>query len=727
MEIPVGCPESSPPIRICSSAEVKQDTPTEQIDSSKIESTDDAEQLQTSGSSPRKLKVDKVLGASEDAADTFGGATEPGLEGDTDTKSEDPCRKISSFGDVSAVESVGKSGIDNCMAANDHRSAIACRVKEGGNCSTDESGTFLSRIEGVGEIDRVEEHISEKSVDHPAEFSESGRDHEVVPHRSDSDLDYDNLDPIEVARLVAIEVKREVDCREQSGSSSDRVPGDEIQQPDSADSASGPQSLAQEEESPGEVPTAPDLSPEASSHREDEPAVSAGSSEAEPINGAPEMECSQVTDVAQELPANPEKGVCNFDLNEEVCSDDVDRPENPSSIPVSAARTAAAPGVSVAAPQFEGGLGWKGSAATSAFHPASPCQNPEADKAHSTGGSNSSSKPRDGFLDIDLNVDESVAGKTTDSLLQKQIPVSSGLRSGESSVEASPRRSGRIELDLNRASGDGDASSDWRTEGLVLHQRNAHDSQSPSSSSSKQPFLRNIDLNLNDQPSFMNESSAHPLLSQNFNTPGVKRSDDSVISIMGMRVEVNRKDPQSLPLLNGSLEPTVDVNFGRTGGLLGMGSDVPYTHSPVYGYNGLASGPTLSFSSAMYGPVGLIPYMDSRGTPVVPQVMGSAPVLPPMFSHPPFLMGMTDTTASNGAGPSRNRFDLNSNLLEGGNIETGGLRQFFISGQPRLVDDHFNSTNSQASTSSGAGVKRKEPDSGREAYPTIRHNPPPWI
>ncbi|CDP07380.1 unnamed protein product [Coffea canephora] len=724
METHACCPESSSPIQICSSTVVKQDTPIEQISGSRLEYTSDAEQHQKIGSAPKKLDVDKDSGVSEDAANAVGGASESGLQGNTDTEIQDPCRKTSSLGDVSAVKSGGKSGINDCTAANDHRSTVVR-----GKCGTDECGTFLSRIEGVREIDRVEEHISDESEDHPAEFSESGRDPKVVPNRSDTDLDYDNFDAIEVARLVAIEVKREVDCRENSGSSSDRVPGGEIQQPDSPDSACGPQIHAQED-SAGEVPTAPDLAAEASSLREEERATSAGSLDAERINGAPEMECSQVTDVAQELPANPERGLCNFDLNQEVCSDDVDRPENPSSMPisiVSASRAAAAPGMPVAPLQFEGALGWKGSAATSAFRPASPRRIPEADKAHSTGGSNSSSKQRDGCLDIDLNADESLYEKPTDPLLQKQIPVSSGLPSGESSVEASPRRLERIELDLNRVSDDGVAPSDWRTEGLVLHQRNGYQSQSPSSSSSsRQPSLRNIDLNLSDQPSSMNDSSDHPFLSklsQSFNAPGAKRSDDSVISIMGMRVEVNRKDPQSLPSLNGRrLEPALDANVGRTGGLLGP--TVPYTHSPVYGY----SGPTVAFTSAMYGPGGPIPYMlDSRGTPI-PQVMGSAPALPPVFSHQPILLGMTGTTpALNGAGPPRNSFDLNSGLiLEGGNRDTGSLRQYLSPGQPRLMDDPFNSTNSQASTSSGAGVKRKEPDSGWEIYPSIRHNPPPW-
>ncbi|KAL3505413.1 hypothetical protein ACH5RR_035254 [Cinchona calisaya] len=751
MKTPVCYPESSPSVKGCSSPELRKDSPTEQIDLSKLKSADDTERLQESGSSPEKLDADKVSGtsvdraltSSEDATNALDCATGPGLQAHTGAKSKDLCVKTSSFNDVHVVESAGKRGISDCGAGNDYRSTVVFRNKEGGNFSIDESGTFLSRMEGVGEIDRVEDHVSDKSDDHhvsdksddlPINFAETelhSKDPEVIQKKSDTDLDYD-IDALEVARLVAIEVEKEVNFREHSSCSSDRVPGGEIQHPDSPVSTHGPQSYVQEDSSE-EVPTAPDLSAQASPPREEEPAVSSGSLDDEPINGAQEMEYSQVTDVAQELPSNTGKGVCNFDLNQEVCSEDVDRLEKPISTPisiVSASRAAAAPGLPIVPLQFEGALGWKGSAATSAFRPASPRRIPEADKTHSTGGSNSSSKQRHGCLDIDLNIDESVEEKITDSLLEKQIPVSSGLPSGESSVEASSRRSERIELDLNRASDDGDAPSDWRTEGLVLHQRNGNNSQSPSSSSSsKQPSLKNIDLN--DQPSFANESSGHPFLSklsQSFlNAPCVKRSDESVISIMGMKVEVNRKDfvPQPLPLLNGR-SPEPDVNLAKSGGLLGMGSAVPFTHSPLYGYNGLASGATMAFSSAIYGPSGPIPYMlDSRGAPVAPQVMGSASALPPVFSHTPFMMSMSGTPVSKGAVPSQNSFDLNSGMiLDGGNRDTGGLRQLLNPGQTRLMDDHLKS-NSSASTSSGGGLKRREPESGWEPYP-FKHNPSPW-
>ncbi|KAL3592989.1 hypothetical protein D5086_011629 [Populus alba] len=73
---------------------------------------------------------------------------------------------------------------------------------------------------------------------------------------------------------------------------------------------------------------------------------------------------------------------------------------------LSASRPAAASGSPVAPLRFEGthGCGWRGSAATSAFRPASPRKTSDGDKTLETGGSSNSSKRRQVCLDIDLNV-----------------------------------------------------------------------------------------------------------------------------------------------------------------------------------------------------------------------------------------------------------------------------------------------------------------------------------
>ncbi|KAI9191202.1 hypothetical protein LWI28_005063 [Acer negundo] len=40
-----------------------------------------------------------------------------------------------------------------------------------------------------------------------------------------------------------------------------------------------------------------------------------------------------------------------------------------------------------------------------------------------------------------------------------------------------------------------------------------------------------------------------------------------------------------------SLETAIDANNARAGGLLGLGPTVSYTHSPMFGYNGLTTAP----------------------------------------------------------------------------------------------------------------------------------------
>ncbi|KAK3004031.1 hypothetical protein RJ639_016750 [Escallonia herrerae] len=552
----------------------------------------------------------------------------------------------------------------------------------------------------------------------------SANDPGVVNKRSDTDNDYSMVDPLEVARQVAIEVEREVDCREPSCSSSEKILDGGTRQPNSPDSTNGrenqPIEVLLEEASTG-----PNLTVKASPV--EEPFGGAENQAAERGNiMTNELESSQVTEAAQEPEANANRGFCGFDLNEEVCSEELDCTMNSMSTPisvVSASRAAAATELPAAPLQFEGTLGWKGSAATSAFRPASPRRIPEVDKT-------SSSKQRQDYLDIDLNVAEVVDDKIADLMSGRQIPTSSGLPSRESSVEASPRRSDRLDLDLNLVGDGGDAPSDWRIERRLFRHGNGHQSPSPSSSSSSMhPSLRNFDLN--DQPSSLD----HLYLgksSQNLYASGGRRPEDCVISIMGARVGVRQNDivPQTLPILNGRFsDPAVDATSARLGGILGMGSAMPYAHSPVYGYNGLTPGPTLPFTPTMYVPGGPMSYMvDARGAPVGPQILGPASAFPPPFAQPPFIMSMSDAlSGSNGAGPSRHNFDLNAGLMmEGGNREAASLRQLFNPGQQVIsLDDHMRA-NSQPSSSSGGG-RRKEPDGGWEPYQSnVKRLHPPW-
>lgn len=211
-------------------------------------------------------------------------------------------------------------------------------------------------------------------------------------------------------------------------------------------------------------------------------------------------------------------------------------------------------------------------------------------------------------LNFDLNVSEAGDNKIADSIGEKQIPIPSGLRSWESSLEVSLRKEETLQLDLNLVS-DG---SEYQTL-----------SRSSSSSSSMQPASRIFDLN--DQPFFLNDSSSHQYFGksfQNLNASDLK-ADENVISLMGTRIEVN---PKNLVPHTPSWK---DVSLSREG---------PNVHLPIFGYNGLTLGPT--------GPIQYI------AAPVAPQLMTA-------FSQPPFIMGPLSVPN----GPGAHNFDLNSALM----------------------------------------------------------------
>ncbi|PWA84439.1 transcription factor IIS [Artemisia annua] len=492
---------------------------------------------------------------------------------------------------------------------------------------------------------------------------------------SDMELDYGMVDPLELARQVANEVERDVSSREESCSTSTN---ENLHQSTGMEVSSKPEPV------PGPEPA---QSPKGSP------------SSAVPMNDVKTLDIpvAQIPEVAQESAHSPEKGFSGFDLNEEFPSEETETncPVDPISTPisvVSASRAAAADGLPVAPLQFEGSLGWKGSAVTSAFR-----RIPEVEKTFSSSSSHNNSNQRLNQFEFDLNVSEGSDDKMEDFLSRDKIEEPS-----------------KLQLDLNSL-GDGDAgiiSLDWKRDGRIasLRQNGPQSPSVSSSSSSMQPSYKNIDLNLNDHSATPHNTSLdNSFLGKLFNN----KRDESVISLFGTQVEVSRKDympPHHHPQPNGRItEPSVDFSLGRPGTGLGLGPSMPYPNLPPYGYghNGFTMGP-------MYAPPGAIPYMvDSRGAPIVPSI-------PPTFSQPtqPFLFNMGGAGApsgSNGAGPSRSSLDLNSGFMnEMGNRENnGGLRQFF--------------NHNQASSSSGIGGKREEPDGGWELFPiNYKHQQPPW-
>ncbi|KAL8514746.1 hypothetical protein ACS0TY_013724 [Phlomoides rotata] len=650
-----------------------------------------------------KMSKGRSTNSSSDDFEEMKAVTELSSQRNSTAGDKSSCDEVLSCIDSRTTDSGGKGVKDEVCGSNQYRNSREFIAKERGDfshymlprSSSNEKSwghkdlrASPSGIEDEGKTNAFNLHGSDRANNYTfhKKLMDSGPDR-AGSKKSDVEIDYGLVDPLEVARQVAMEVEREyVDYREPSCSSSEKLPESNTRPPNSSDSVSQSRSGGG---SPMKVGNEPN-SPEESSPTQEASATSSEDLDAEQADATQDMATSQVTEVAQEA-ADEEKGLCNLDLNQEVTLEDSDRPRNQFSAPVSivsASRAAAVPAQPSAPLQFEGNLGWKGSAVTSAFRPA--------------GGSSSSSKQRQGFLDFDLNVAENIDPKT-----------------GESSAETSSRKSEHLALDLNHTSDDSGSTLDWRI-GQFLPQHHNHPLLS-----SKQP-IRNIDLN--DQPSYHNDSSANTYLSpvsRNFNVSRGANSDETVISIMGTRVEVNRKDfiSQTPPLPNGRTpELAFDVNLRGAGNFLGIGSALPYTHSSMYGYNNIAPGPSMPFSS-IYGSGGPIPYMvDSRGQHVIPQIVGSAPAA---FSQPPFVLNMNSSTPSNGAGPSRSSFDLNSGMLmESGSKDPSGFGLFLNSAQVRSVDEQLR-PHPQPILTSVIGGKRKEPENGWENYP-FKHYTPPW-
>ncbi|XP_010935092.1 uncharacterized protein [Elaeis guineensis] len=540
----------------------------------------------------------------------------------------------------------------------------------------------------------------------------------VLNQKSDLGLEYE-IDALEVARQVAIQVEREVVDYREPFSSSPEVNSGEMTGAYSPDVEEGKQDQSVIGEVNGNKSPAheKDHSGNASSLKED------GSGITENISTDPEkpeqgLESSKLNFSVQEPLGKSGGNRCIFDLNANISAGESDclvRPIHGVPVNVSApiavvAAPKGSPGLPVTPLHFGGELGWKGSAATSAFRPASPRRTPDGEKMHL------SPKQKPSFLGIDLNVAESEDDVANEPLSVKQLPASSGLPSGDSSIEVSSRRAERLMLDLNRL-GDEDAPTDLSSNWKIHPQIGDQSLSSPSSSSSRQNSMRDFDLN--DHPFFVDAGGSH-----NFDKPsceargtsGGSKLKEPVITIMGARVPVERKDRAN------------QVQHAFLGAGLNMKSGVaaravlPYSHlpPPAYGYTGLGTGPTMSIPPAYYVP-GNIPYMvDSKGVPVTRFLdpgLNGAP-----SARPPFLMSVTNAPASsNSYGVFRPGLDLNSGMVsvEGGGREGGSFKQFIWQGQNGLMEEQMR-TSSQPS-SSGMIPKRKQPDSGWEPSHAYGH------
>ncbi|XP_058098912.1 uncharacterized protein LOC131243523 [Magnolia sinica] len=560
---------------------------------------------------------------------------------------------------------------------------------------------------------------------------------EVDKRMSEMELEYGEDDALEVARLVARQVEREVvDYREPFCSSSTEKNLEE-ERPGSPDSVEGKQDeLMMEQLNDNETPMEQDSPGGGSSPKAKRLRIS-NSGNTEPEGRKHDSE-SPRSAVVQESGGHVDKSRCDFDLNEDVCTEEIEsllvpipNQANTLSAPIAVvAASKGAPSLPTTPLHFEGELGWRGSAATSAFRPASPRRTPDGEKTSLVESSSKNSKPRQNFLEFDLNVAERDSDAAIDLVTVKPIPASPGLPSGDSSMEVSSRRAERFKLDLNCIGDNDDACpfppSDWRVDGHFRHHQNGNHSPSPaSSSSSKHPSMRDFDLN--DHPSFYETRSSlvhhHGLQKsslQDTKAYGSLKLDDPVVSSMGSRMAFDRKEfADRTHLFLANSPSSMGMSLARAGG--GYGAQPAIGHAPMpphaFSYNSLTMGPTtMSLSPQLYGPAGSLPYMfDSRGATGMPQVLGQSSAVHPL-SRQPLLMNLTGSQSGlNGFGVSQTGLDLNSGLvsMDGESRDMGAMRQLFSHGglQP---------------ASTGMSLKRKEPECGWELNLISYKQEMPW-
>ncbi|XP_051150848.1 uncharacterized protein LOC127265183 [Andrographis paniculata] len=588
-------------------------------------------------------------------------------------------------------------------------------------------GAFLAGMADHGKASEHDEASSDDNLTSNYKFTKSAKENVRSGEKSDTEL-LGIVDPLEMARQVAIEVEREVVDYRRSGSGSGIQTGDNIQMPESPDSVGGRQSHESSRSSSKDASSEPGLSDEEDSPIQDE-------TMAEQTNA--------ITEATQDV-VTAERDIPRFDLNQKFDLEDADPTRSQSSAAVTIVATsiastsraaAAAPGVSVTTPLE------LGSASSSAFRRV-----PDSEIDLPTGEDNSSPMIKRDCLDFDLNVADNPEVRTEDQPVDTLALMSSTFGApGESSSAGANSKSPQLHLDLNHTSEDPAPP--------VVRQLFGFDIGA-NPSSSKLPSLKNIDLN--DQPSFLKgitgSSSNSSRAPQSFNFSGDSRPDSSVISLLGTRVEVNRRTtaPQPATPSNGqNPEFPYDMNSGRAGNFLGV---IPFAHSPVYGFNTATPPPVMPFPPTVFGAGAPIPYMvDARGTPVIPQIVGSTSAMPTGFQQGPFFMNMSTPPTPSNVGSSRSGFD--PQLMPGGSRDATGFTQFLNLGPVRSMEEPstvtirynhnlhasdavmYNSNarsmedavryNSQSSYSPVVGGKRKEPENGWD-HGSVRNQNPPW-
>lgn len=373
-----------------------------------------------------------------------------------------------------------------------------------------------------------------------------------------------------------------------------------------------------------------------------------------------------------------------FDLNEDIyegeieCSaSDITMGTAKFSSPIVVFASKGVPGLPVASAQFDSESGWRGYSATSAFRPISPRKKPDCAKA-------SDLKKKLNFLEIDLNVAETRNDDIADPACDHPW---------ESSMEVRSRKEKKLKLDLNR-NGDGDVTAaepslNYR---IQLHDGDHSLSTACSSSSSKQHYARDFDLNDNPTALVDADGSSHHVETTSRSFPMCRSSkpdepDDDLNLPVDRKLCKSRSEQEPFPS-NGMFDNIIPAK--------------PLMHHsqicPAYGYDVLkAEAAVPGMPTVLYGPGNIRYIVDSRGTTLIP--LGLSGSFPTVTSLAPCEAGRRKVESS-----FNHIFTHNAKL-----------------------EENLNLTSPLQPSGSGMVLKRKEPDSRLEGrYPLGFKQMPLW-
>ncbi|KAH7525039.1 hypothetical protein FEM48_Zijuj06G0182700 [Ziziphus jujuba var. spinosa] len=526
------------------------------------------------------------------------------------------------------------------------------------------------------------------------------------------DVLYEMDDAVDVARRVAREVEQEVEA---SGSTSS-VQGrnsETIHQSfvDSADSRR--KSCLTENGSVIQQGNGQDKSISVCSTKDMDTEVAHKGND-----GHHEQELSYLTRKAESLTSNEHTSHhSNLDLNEDILQYEVEYPEqsvkevvfNPAESVSKPIPVVAKSGVSLCLPMSqvlkEGELGWRGSAATSAFRPTAVSKSWIGSKACS-GNDSAKHSP---FKGIDLNVAAIGVEFGSELCQEKSTPEKSSFPPNGSSMEESSSQARRFSFDLN----------------CVSEIDNCQELSPPTSLSRN--CARDFDLNNNPASADASVSASQP-------GEGTKSLRNSGLDCPAVFSVENQEQPEfrSFKSAFSAVNP-FQVSHGHAQPFLLDASNVlksneqlqrvtvlqpklNYTQQPPHAFlysNGFCIDPKNSLPPTLYAQ-GVMPYLtDPHATTIFPQVLGSAALS--AFSRSQHVVQVPDGSGPSDVATARPNVDRYNgmNAMDSGS-RGANARQLSIPLSSSTVEEQMK-TFQQVSVSAPP-AKRREPEGGWDSH-----------